>query len=121
MSGISLVGSYHTVEDVRAIGNGRNGITLFGGLNGQRGGIVRGSIASDNAGSGISVAEPSGSLVDGNVALHNGSSGIFVTCPSVVINNMAASNLASQIRLFQRTDADGITDAPCTANNNSPQ
>jgi hypothetical protein len=38
-----------------------------------------------------------------------------------VINNMAASNLASQIRLFQRTDANGITDAPCTANDNSPQ
>lgn len=122
LSGVSLTGSYHTIENMRAIGNGANGLSVFGGPFAARGSIIRGSVASENARSGISVAQNSSSVVTGNVTLNNGIYGIIVACPSVVTQNMAYGNAQDQILLH--TSIDPYTRMPlppCTASNNNPE
>ena len=121
-SGVSLTGSYHTVENVRAIGNGGNGLSVFGGRFSDRASILRGNVAAENGRSGISVVERGNSLVTGNVLMNNAVYGALVTCPSVVTQNMASGNGLVQIRLYVPFDSStGPPGAPCTASNNNPE
>lgn len=67
--GVNLLGSAHTVEHVRAIGNNV--------------GIV---VGDGNSGAG------QGHRIMGNTAVHNLSVGIQVGCPSLVTENVASAN-----------------------------
>ena len=71
------------VKDVQSTSNGFTGINI--GFNG----IVSGSVASNNGGSGI-FAELA--TVSGNTTNNNKLSGLNIFCPSSVVGNTANSN-----------------------------
>lgn len=101
--GISLTGSGHLVEKVRAQGNGGDGIQVASGVvsqntatrNGARGiqlgfnGIVSHNVSIFNGGSGVTVVS---GVVSNNTANNNAGDGIEVILFGTVNNNTAATN-----------------------------
>jgi len=106
-NGFKLVGSFNRIDDVRAIGNGGNGIEvgnhgsvkgslavsnkadgIFGGNNAV---IITGNTANENVGTGISTGD--GAIVSGNVVYKNGIHGISALTGSVVSENLASKNV----------------------------
>lgn len=118
-SGILLTGGgRHTVENVRAIGNGGAGIALTGSLGDAIGSAVRNNTAAGNL-TGFNIAQQ-GSRVSGNVATGNSKYGLIVICPASVTGNVAFGNVLQQIRLTVINNNDGSPVFECTAANNNP-
>jgi len=93
--GIATEGS---VQNVRAISNGLNGIVAYN---------VSGSVASFNGQAGI--ISNQGTL-SGNTTLYNGKVGILSSCPGSVVGNTANGNGLQNLSLANST---------CTAANNA--
>lgn len=106
-AGVLFDGGFNSATNVRATSNSSYGFLCFGG-----GVSVRDSEASNNGSDGINLLNCSGNSVVGNRARQNAGTGITVTCPSLVIENVAAQNATGDI----------VTNpsASCTLANNNP-
>jgi hypothetical protein len=83
------VGQQGRVEDVRAAHNGRDGISILGG-------VVENCTAVLNGSRGIYAVD--GSLIHGNTASHNGGDGIYLINRGLVSNNVTRLNGGDGIR-----------------------
>lgn len=120
-NGIRLIGSGHLVKDCTASRNGGDGIHCWGC-------ILSGNIASYNSDSGIAAGD--GSIVIGNTAIYNVGIGISVADGVLVSNNCVRKNGSHGIHTdgggsivgnaVQRNAANGINvEGGCTVKNNT--
>jgi hypothetical protein len=115
-NGVKLIGSFNRIDDVRAIGNGGNGIEVgnhgrvegslavsnkaYGIFGGNNAVVITGNTANENLLTGISTGD--GAIVSENIVYKNGVDGISALTGSLVSENLASDNVDIGIRVSSK-------------------